>query len=111
MDNTINRSPPAPGAAETRTLADIRAYANERHRADEIRRNGLHDVLAHFGMPDYQPRIKVQFRITGCYELDSHIEDEVRDAATTTRMSICTASTGWCTPATSTPSRSPASRT
>jgi hypothetical protein len=42
----------------------------------------LDDFLDHFGMPDYQPRIKVQFRIIGCYEVDSHNEDEVRDAAT-----------------------------
>jgi hypothetical protein len=69
-------------ALHTTKLADIRAYAIERHRTDEICRSGLDDFLDHFGMPEYQPRIKVQFRITGCYEVDSHNEEEVRDAAT-----------------------------
>lgn len=69
-------------ALNTKKLAEIRAYAIERHRADEICRAGLDDFLDHFGMPEYQPRIKVQFQITGYYEVDSHNEDEVRDAAT-----------------------------
>jgi hypothetical protein len=57
-------------ARHTRTLEDVRRYAIDRHLDDEYCRDGLNAFLHTFGMPVYQPKVQVEFTITGSYQVD-----------------------------------------
>jgi hypothetical protein len=58
-------------AGHARVLAEIRRYAIDRHLDDDYCRSGLNAFLAAFGMPEYQPRIRVSYLIRGSYEIDN----------------------------------------
>jgi hypothetical protein len=57
-------------ARHARTLEEIRRYAIDRHLDDQYCRDGLNTFLRSFGMPVYEPRVRVEFTITGSYEVD-----------------------------------------
>lgn len=70
-----------------RTLDHIREYAITEHRKDDstICRDGLNEFLRTFGLPEYQPRIRVHYTITGSYEVDDdgdRDDDDVTSDAT-----------------------------
>ncbi|ROO52759.1 hypothetical protein EDC02_7700 [Micromonospora sp. Llam0] len=48
-------------------VAEIRAYAIDRHRDGDICRDGLDKFLDHFGLDPYEPRHRVQFTISGSF--------------------------------------------
>jgi hypothetical protein len=52
-----------------RQLAEIRSYAIDRHRDGDICRDGLDTFLAHFDLDPYQPRHRVQFTVSGSFEV------------------------------------------
>jgi hypothetical protein len=58
-------------AEHHRVLREIRQYAIDKHRAQDICRDGLDTFLEHFGMDAYQPRLRVGFTIAGTLELDT----------------------------------------
>jgi len=55
-------------AVHIATLADIRGYAIRTHEAGSICREGLDDFLAAFGLPAYEPRLRVSYAIRGSDE-------------------------------------------
>ena len=68
-------------ARHQKVLDDIRGYAVERHLAGDICRSGLNAFLENFGLPTYDPRIRVTYIITGSYEVDTDDADTAaRDA-------------------------------
>jgi hypothetical protein len=68
-------------ARHQKVLDDIRSYTVERHLAGDICRSGLNAFLETFGLPTYDPRIRVSYTITGSYEVDTDDADEAtRDA-------------------------------
>ena len=56
-------------AEHARVMADIRAFAIERHLTGDTGAEELNEFLVHFGLPAYQPRLQVRFTITGSYEV------------------------------------------
>jgi hypothetical protein len=50
-------------------LAAIRQYAITRHEGGEICRGGLESFLATFDMEPYAPRVRVDYAISGSYEV------------------------------------------
>ncbi|MFF5230244.1 hypothetical protein [Dactylosporangium sp. NPDC000521] len=65
-----------------RVLAEIRAYAIERHRGDDICRDGLDKFLAEFNLAPYEPTFRVRFTITGSYLVRGDSErDIIRDGS------------------------------
>jgi hypothetical protein len=67
-------------------LPRIRAYAIERHREGLICRQGLNDFLAEFELPEYDPRLKVTYTITGSFEVDGADEHNARQALAELRV-------------------------
>jgi hypothetical protein len=68
-------------ARHQKVLDDIRSYAVARHLEDSICRGGLNAFLETFGLPTYDPRIRVSYTITGSYEVDTDDADAAaRDA-------------------------------
>ncbi|HEY6796545.1 MAG TPA: hypothetical protein VI248_17860 [Kineosporiaceae bacterium] len=61
----------AEAAAHERILDQIRAYAIHQHLEGHYCRDGLNAFLRTFGMPTYDPRVRVDFTITGSYEVDT----------------------------------------
>jgi hypothetical protein len=62
-------------------LTDIRAYAVDKHQDGEICRGGLNDFLTAFGLPEFAPRVRVRYTLTGSYEVDADDADAAgRDA-------------------------------
>jgi hypothetical protein len=57
-------------ARHARTLEEIRRYAIDRHLDDQYCRQGLNDFLRAFGMPVFEPRIRVSYVITGSYDVE-----------------------------------------
>ena len=53
----------------TRVMADIRAYAIERHLVGDTELEELNQFLTHFGLLTYHPRLRVTFTITGSYQV------------------------------------------
>jgi hypothetical protein len=67
--------------SHARVLADIRAYAVDKHQSGDICRGGLNDFLTAFGLPEFQPRVRVRYTLTGSYEVDADDADAAdRDA-------------------------------
>ncbi len=64
--------------AHDRVLADIRAYAVDKHLGNTICRSGLNDFLEAFGLPVFQPRVRVHYSMTGVYEVDADDADTAR---------------------------------
>lgn len=62
-----------------RVLAEIRAYAVDKHQDGSICRGGLNDFLTAFGLPEYAPRVRVRYTLSGSYEVDA--DDADADAA------------------------------
>jgi hypothetical protein len=67
----------------TAVLDNIRAYAIERHREDAFCRDGLNTFLRYFGLPEYQPYVRVAFTIHGSYRVDDSNADTAEDDAAT----------------------------
>ncbi len=64
-----------------RVLTDIRAYAVDKHQAGDICRSGLNDFLTAFGLPEFQPRVRVRYTLSGSYDVDAEDGDAAhRDA-------------------------------
>ncbi|NEA65326.1 hypothetical protein [Streptomyces sp. SID12488] len=51
-------------------LEAIRQYAVDRHEEGEICRGGLEDFLISFGFVPYESRVRVEYTITGSYEVN-----------------------------------------
>jgi hypothetical protein len=66
-------------ATQARTLAEIRQYAIDQYRDDELSREGLNAFLNRFDLDPYQPRVKVTYTITGSFEVDSDNTNEVEN--------------------------------
>jgi hypothetical protein len=64
--------------AHERVLSDIRAYAVDKHQDGTICRGGLNDFLTAFGLPEYEPRVRVYFTLTGSYDVDGEDADAAR---------------------------------
>jgi hypothetical protein len=64
-----------------RVLTDIRAYAVDKHQAGDICRSGLNDFLTAFGLPEFQPRVRVRYTLTGSYDVDADDADAARSDA------------------------------
>lgn len=64
-------------------LAAIRLYAITRHEAGDICRDGLDRFLETFGMEPYVPRLRVEYTISGSYEVQQRsvefAESDARD--------------------------------
>lgn len=60
------------------TLTEIRRYAIEKHHEDFYCLDGLNAFLRAFGLPEYDPRLRVSFTISGSYEVDSTDESSTR---------------------------------
>ncbi|KJS57064.1 hypothetical protein VM98_03110 [Streptomyces rubellomurinus subsp. indigoferus] len=54
------------------TLADIRQYAIARHEDGSICREGLDRFLEEFGFEPYVTRVRVDYTISGSYEVEGH---------------------------------------
>jgi hypothetical protein len=65
-------------AEHDRVLNAIRAYAVEHHQDGDICRTGLNDFLTHFGLPVYEPRVRVHYSISGSYEVEGEDPDAAR---------------------------------
>jgi hypothetical protein len=63
-------------------LDSIRAYAIERHREDAFCRDGLNTFLHHFGLPEYEPYVRISYTIHGSYRADDSDPDDAEDDAT-----------------------------
>lgn len=62
-------------------LVDIRAYAVDKHQDGDICRGGLNAFLTAFGLPEFAPRVRVRYTLTGSYEVDADDADAAdRDA-------------------------------
>lgn len=59
----------------TDVLADIREYAISRHELGDICRGGLNEFLRHFDLTQYEPRLQVNYTITGSYAVDNTDSD------------------------------------
>jgi hypothetical protein len=64
---------------QAQTLAEIRDYAIDRYRKDDLTRDGLDTFLRRFDLDPYEPRVKVTYRITGSFEVDSDDRDQVEN--------------------------------
>ena len=62
-------------AEHARVMADIRAFAIERHLTGDTDAEELNEFLVHFGLPAYQPRLQVRFTITGSYQVTGEPDD------------------------------------
>lgn len=64
-------------------LDSIREYAITRHEDGEICRDGLDEFLVTFGFEPYCPRLRVDYTISGSYEVVQHdasfAENDARD--------------------------------
>ncbi len=60
-------------------LAEIRAYAIDRHRDGDICRDGLNAFLTRFGLAPYQPRHRVRFTISGSCDVIPDVGVSVGD--------------------------------
>lgn len=67
-------------------VAEIRAYAIDRHRDGDICRDGLDKFLAHFDLDPYEPRHRVRFTISGGFDVTpdngrsaEYTENDVRE--------------------------------
>lgn len=68
-------------ARHQKVLDNIRGYAIAQHLEDAFCRDGLNAFLTTFGLPTYNPRIRVTYTITGSYEVDTDDADTAaRDA-------------------------------
>ncbi|MEJ3745522.1 hypothetical protein WEI85_19800 [Actinomycetes bacterium KLBMP 9797] len=56
-------------------LGRIRQYAIDKHRTGDICRGGLDAFLDHFDMSPYEPRLRVNFHITGSVQVDTDDRD------------------------------------
>ncbi|MCX4856633.1 hypothetical protein [Streptomyces canus] len=59
----------------------IRQYAVDRHEEGDICREGLDDFLANFGLASYVTRVRVEYTITGSYEVDPSSEAAAEEDA------------------------------
>lgn len=59
----------------------VRQYAVDRHEDGDICREGLDDFLANFGLASYETRIRVEYTITGSYEVDPGSEAAAEEDA------------------------------
>lgn len=59
-------------------LDAIRAYAVGKHQNGDICRHGLEEFLRAFGLPEYQPRIRVHYTLTGTYDVEGEDIEAVR---------------------------------
>jgi hypothetical protein len=76
-------------AAELRAvLPRIRAYAVERHQAGDICRDGLNRFFRTFDLPEYEPRLKVTYTITGSFEIADSDKDNARQAVADLRVEL-----------------------
>ncbi|MEV4560637.1 hypothetical protein AB0K51_27080 [Kitasatospora sp. NPDC049285] len=62
-------------------LEEIREYAIERHEEGLICRGGLDEFLAAFDFAPYSTRVKVEYTISGSYEVDNSSIDAAEDDA------------------------------
>lgn len=62
-------------------LAAIRQYAITRHEGGEICRGGLENFLATFDMEPYNPRVRVDYTISGHFEVEANDTEFVADNA------------------------------
>ena len=74
-------------ADHARVLADIRAFAIERHLEGDLYREHLNAFLVRFRMPPYAPRLRVRFTISGSYDVDGGPGD-VPDAIAAARAGL-----------------------
>ncbi|MDQ1249509.1 MAG: hypothetical protein QG597_3884, partial [Actinomycetota bacterium] len=58
-------------AANQQILADIREYAIGKHEAGYFCRSGLNEFLEAFDLPEYQPRLRVRYTVSGSYDVDN----------------------------------------
>jgi hypothetical protein len=59
------------------TLDEIRDFAIEQYRDDELTRTMLDTFLEKFDLEPYRPRVTVTYSITGSFEVDSDDSDQV----------------------------------
>ncbi|WP_369186536.1 hypothetical protein [Streptomyces sp. R08] len=62
-------------------LDAIRQYAVDRHEDGDICRDGLDDFLAKFSLAPYETRVRVEYTITGSYEVDPGSEAAAEEDA------------------------------
>ncbi|PKV88180.1 hypothetical protein [Streptomyces sp. TLI_146] len=62
-------------------LEMIRQYAIVRHEEGDICREGLDDFLESFNLMPYEPRVRVEYTITGSYVVDSGGEAAAKEDA------------------------------
>jgi hypothetical protein len=67
--------------SHTEALEAIRQYAVDRHEDGDICREGLDGFLAAFGFQPYETRVRVEYTITGSYEVDPGSEAAAEDDA------------------------------
>jgi hypothetical protein len=67
--------------SHTEVLEAIRQYAVDRHEDGSICREGLDDFLSNFGFPPYETRVRVEYTITGSYEVNPGSEAAAEDDA------------------------------
>jgi hypothetical protein len=69
-------------ARQAAVLDRIRSYAIERHREGMYCEEGLNTFLRHFGLPEYEPSIRVSYTIRGSYRTEGSDPDTAEtDAA------------------------------
>ncbi|ROO60331.1 hypothetical protein EDC02_2192 [Micromonospora sp. Llam0] len=66
-------------------LAEVRSYAIDRCRGGDLYRDVLNELLARLGLSPYQPRQKVQFTITGEFEVNPDSDRDTSDTVSDVR--------------------------
>ncbi|GIE90505.1 hypothetical protein [Actinoplanes regularis] len=69
-----------------RQLQQIRDYAIARHRDGDICRDGLDRFLEHFGMPPYEPLVRVRFTVRGSYLVRGSTADAAKSDGSYLRL-------------------------
>jgi hypothetical protein len=64
--------------AHEQVLTDIRAYAVDKHQDGDICRDGLNAFLEAFGLPVFQPRVRVRYTVSGSYDVEGSDDDTAR---------------------------------
>jgi hypothetical protein len=64
--------------AHEQVLSDIRAYAVDKHLDGDICRDGLNAFLTAFGLPVFQPRVRVRYTVSGSYDVEGSDDDTAR---------------------------------